>query len=204
MNVAGEAQERIEGYLKQVQEGLRGLRNEQVVEITTELRSHIMERSSAAGELTANRVSVALKALGTPEELARAYAADEVLARAEVSRTPLRLLDSLFRWASMSLAGFLLLMATLAGYFLGLAFVGVALLKPFHPAAAGLWSLSDQPGNLELSLRMGFGPMPAHGHELLGWWIVPLGVGIGCGLVMATTQLALWCVRMYRQSHALR
>lgn len=203
MSAAGEAEQRIESYLNDVQKRLRGLGSEQTREIIAELRSHILERAAAGGGLTTDGVTAALEALGSSEELAREYAKDAVLARAEISRTPLRLLDGLFGWATMSLAGFVVLIITVLGYFLGAAFVIVAGLKPFHPATAGLWSLSDRPGDLQLSLRMGFGTVPATGHELLGWWIVPLGLAAGCGLVVVTTRFALWCVRMYRRSRGM-
>ena len=204
MNVAGEAQQRIERYLKDVRQRLRGLREEQLADITGELRSHILERASRGGEVTIAGVSAALEALGSAEELAREYAKDELLARAEISHTPWRLLDSLFGWATMSLAGFVVLMATISGYFLGIVFLLVAALKPFHPATAGLWALRDRAGDLELSIRMGFGVAPSSGHELLGWWIIPLGMVAGCGLVVGTTRFALWCVRTYRRSQGLR
>lgn len=204
MKAAVEAHDRVEGYLNEVRKGLRGLREEQLTEIIAELRSHILERAAGGGDLTAEGVNAALRALGSPAELAREYATDEVLARAEISRTPLRLLDSLFGWATMSLAGFAVLIVTVIGYFFGFVFVTVAVLKPFHPATAGLWSLSDRPGDTELSLRMGFGTIPVSGHEVLGWWIVPLGLVVGCGLGIVTTRFALWCVRMYRRSRALR
>jgi uncharacterized membrane protein len=204
MSAADEAQQRIENYLNEVQKRLRGLGPEQVREIIAELRSHILERDGVVGELTADRVSPALNALGPPDELARAYTTDEVLARAEISRTPWRLLDSLFGWATTSLAGFVVLLVTLSGYFLGVVFLLVAALKPFHPATAGLWALRDRAGDLELSIRMGFGIAPSIGHELLGWGIIPLGMVAGCGLVVGTTRFALWCVRIYRRSRAPR
>lgn len=204
MNVAGEAQQRIERYLRDVRQRLRGLREEQLADITGELRSHILESASHGGEVTIEGANAALEALGSAEELAHEYAKDEVLARAEISRTPWRLLDSLFGWATMSLAGFVVLMVTISGYFLGIVFLLVAALKPFHPATAGLWALRDRAGDFELSIRMGFGVAPSSGHELLGWWIIPLGMVAGCGLVVGTTRFALWCVRIYRRSQGLR
>jgi hypothetical protein len=200
MSAHGEAQLKIEQYLSDVRSRLRGLGEEQVSEIIAELRTHIAERAAPAGELTIDGVSAALRTLGSSEDLAREYAADEVLARAEISRSPLRLLDSLFAWATMSVAGFLVLIGAISGYFVGVVLLLVALLKPFHPSTAGLWALRNGPDDLELSVRMGFGAPPSNGHELLGWWIVPLGIVIGCGLVILTTRFALWCVRMYRRS----
>ena len=200
MNATSEAQQRIDEYLNELQRRLRGMGREQEREIIAELRSHILEKTGVEGELSVARVSAVLKALGSPQELAREYTQDEILSRAEISRTPLRLLDSLFGWATMSMAGFLVLVVTMIGYFLGVVFLIIAFLKPFHPATAGLWSLSDRPGDLVLSLRLGFGSVPANGHELVGWWMVPVGLVIGCGLGILTTKFALWCVRMYRRT----
>jgi len=197
-------QQRIEEYLRQVRSRLRGLREEEVVEIIAELRSHIVERATPAGDSTVDGVSAALGALGDPEDLAREYVKDEVLARVETSRSPLRLLDSLFGWATVSAAGFLVLMVTLSGYLLGAVFVLVALLKPFHPATAGLWVLRDSAADLELSVRLGFGTAPSSGRELFGWWVVPLGLLVGCGLIVLMTRLALWCVSIYRRARPLR
>lgn len=198
----GGAQLKIDEYLSEVRSRLRGLGEQQVSEIITELRSHIAERAAAGGELTADGVSAALRALGSSEELAREYAADEILARAEISRSPLGLLDSLLAWATISMTGVLVLTGAITGYFVGVVFLLVALLKPFHPATAGVWALRDGTGDAGWSLRMGFGRAPGNGHELLGWWIVPLGIVIGCGSLILTTRFSIRCVRMYRRSRA--
>ena len=197
------ADHKIDAYLKEVRCELRGMGEEQSREIIAELRSHIVERASADGSLTDPGVDAALATLGSAKELASEYVTDELLARAVVQHAPFRLLDSLFGWASISGAGFLVTIISIFGYFLGAVFVLVAILKPLHPADAGLWALHDSTGDLELSVRLGFGSPPTNGHELLGWWIVPLGLLIGCGLVVFTTRFALWCVRMYRRSRLL-
>jgi hypothetical protein len=153
--------------------------------------------------VTAAGVDTALAALGSPEELASQYMTDNLLAQAEVSRSPVRILESLFRWASLSIAGFFVLLGAVAGYFLGLVFMLLAILKPFHPQTAGLWVPRDNTGDLAISLRLGFGSAPVGASEVLGWWVVPLGFVAGCGLVILTTRFALWCARHYRRSRAL-
>jgi hypothetical protein len=89
------------------------------------------------------------------------------------------------------------------GYFLGGAFILCAVLKPFHPATAGLWILPDGAADITYSLRLGFSSVPTGGREVLGWWIVPLGLVVGGALVISTTLFALWCARQYRRSHVL-
>jgi Protein of unknown function (DUF1700) len=203
MAIASDAQRKIEAYLNKMRGHLRGLSEEDTREIVEELRSHIVEKAAAEGAVTAAGVDAALAALGSPEELASAYVTDGLLARAEVSRSPFRVLDSLFRWASLSVAGFFVLLCSITGYFLGVVFILVAALKPFHPETAGLWVTRDNTGDLSFSLHLGFGYAPVVGHEVLGWWVVPIGLLAGCGLVILTTRFALWCARQYRRSRAL-
>jgi hypothetical protein len=101
MTMSGDAQQRIEAYLGRLRQRLRGMNDEDAREIVEELRSHITDKAAADGEITAAGVDAALAALGNPEELASQYTTDNLLARAEVSRSPARILESLFRWASL-------------------------------------------------------------------------------------------------------
>jgi uncharacterized membrane protein len=196
----GQAQKKIEAYLTTLRSLLRGMSSETSREIIEELRSHIADKASAGGVLIPHKVDAALDALGSPANLASLYTTDELLMQAEVSRSPVKIIDSLSRWASFSIIGFLVLISSVFGYFVGFALVLCAVLKPFHSPAAGLWRLADG----ELSLRMGFGIAPPAGRELLGWWIIPLGLVVGCGLVTLTTRFALWCVKEYRASRSPR
>lgn len=200
---ANDAQQRVETYLGRLRVRLRGINDLDVREIVEELRFHILDKAGVSGEVTAAGVDAALAALGSPEELASEYLTDSLLARAEVSRSPVQILESLFRWASLSVAGFFVLLGSILGYFFGVAFVLCALVKPFHPQTAGLWVFRDSTGNLVTSLRLGFGSPPVGGRDVLGWWIVPIGLVVGCGLLMLTTRFALWCARVYRRSHVL-
>ena len=203
MTTAGHAQQRIDAYLGRLRRGLRGINDEDARDIVEELRGHITYKASPSGEVTAAGVEAALAALGTPEELASQYMTDELLSRAAVSRSPIRILESLFRWASLSVAGFFVLLSSITGYFLGGAFTLCGVLKIIHPQSAGLWAFRDNTGGFELSLRLGFGSAPAGGRDVLGWWILPIGLVVGCGLVMLTTRFALWCARQYRRSRVL-
>ncbi len=198
----GDAQQKIEAYLGRLRQLLRGMNSEDASEIVEELRSHIADKAAASGQVTAAGVDAALTLLGTPEELATQYTTDALLARAEVSRSPLRILESLFRWASLSVAGFLVLLATIVGYFFGGVFMWCGVLKIIHPQSGGLWAFPNGT-DTEISLRLGFGTPPPGGRDLLGWWIVPVGLIVGCGLVILTTRFALWCARQYRQSLVL-
>ncbi len=200
---AAEPEQKVDAYLRRLSTLLRGMSKEDAQEIIEELRGHITEKATVNGELTTAAVDAALAALGDPDELAAQYVTDIVLARAEVSRSPVRILKSLWRLASLSVAGFFVLLGSIVGYAFGAAFILSALLKPFFSARTGLWYFPAN-GDSTISLRLGVTGSAVNGRELLGWWIVPIGLAVGCGLVMLTTQFALWCVRRYRRSRALR
>jgi hypothetical protein len=198
-----DAQQRMEIYLGRLRARLRGVSEESICEIVEELRGHIIEKAAAGGDVKASGVDAALAALGSPEELARQYLTDDLLARAELSRSPLRILSSLLRWASLSVAGFFVLVGSIVGYVLGSSLILCALLKPFHPRSAGLWASRDSTDDLMLSIRLGFGSAPATGRDVLGWWIIPIGLLVGSGMLMLTARIALWCARLYRRSRPL-
>ncbi|MFZ0799147.1 MAG: DUF1700 domain-containing protein [Terriglobales bacterium] len=200
MTIPGDSQRRIEAYLGRLRGRLRGMKDDEVREIVEELRSHIIDKLVADGETTAAAVDAALAALGSPEELASQYITDNLLARAEVSRSPVRILKSLFRWASLSVAGFFVLLGSILGYFFGAVFTLVAVAKLFHPRTAGLWVFPNAHGDSEISFRLGFGSVPVGGKDVLGWWIVPIGWMAGGALVMLTTHIAVGFVRQYRKS----
>lgn len=201
--MANTAQNKIDSYLERLRQGLRGMNDEGVWEVIEELRSHITEKATAKGELNELSVDAALAALGTPETLAREYLTDALLSRTQDTRSPARILNGLFHWASLSVAGLFALLASLAGYSFGLLCLFSAMLKVVHPATAGVWSLLDATGDTNLSVRLGFGPPPANGHELLGWWIVPLGLGLGFACLLLTTSFARWFIRQFRQFQTL-
>jgi hypothetical protein len=195
--------QRIDAYLARLRTRLFGFNELEVDEIVKELRSHIEDKIAGNGTETVPGVDRVLATLGSPEALANEYITDNLLARAVASRSPLRILESLFRLASLSVAGFFVLFGSVMGYFLGAVLILVALLKPFHPQTAGLWVLRDSAGDAEISLRLGFGSVLVGGKEVLGWWIIPIGLLAGCAVVVLTTRFSVWCARQYRKSRPL-
>ena len=196
MTISADSQQKIDAYLKTLRKRLRGLSDQDSSDVVEEIRSHILDKAAVEGEITPGAVASALAALGSPEELASQYVTDDLLTRARVTRSPWLILRSLFRWASLSFAGFCILMFSVIGYFLAGAFVLCAVLKPIYPHTAGLWLLPD-PADISLSLRLGSGTPPVDARELLGWWIIPLGLVAGVGLVLLTFHFGLWSIRKF-------
>jgi Protein of unknown function (DUF1700) len=190
--------QKIELYLKQVRSGLRNLPEPQVADVLQELRSHILERAQSGGTLSDTATDAALQSLGRPQEVASLYVAENFMARAESSRTPWTVLRGIFHWATLSLKGFVVLTICLTGYGFGAAFFIAALAKPFNPHAVGLWMTGEN----SLSLRLGMTDSPAHGHELLGWLLIPLGCSLGGGTILLTTHFGLWCIRRFQRARS--
>jgi len=202
MAIAGDEQQKIDSYLDKLRKSLRGVNDNDLREIVEELRSHILDKAAASGEVTSAGVDAALAALGSPEELTSQYITDNLLARAEVSRSPWRILLGIFRWAGLSAVGFFVFLGSVIGYALAGSLMWCAVLKPIYPATVGLW-VSNRLGDVEYSLHLGFGVPAAGSREILGWWIIPIGLVGGYALLMLTTRHALWWVRRFRKSRPL-
>jgi uncharacterized membrane protein len=116
MTISADSQQKIDAYLHLLRKRLRRFSDEDARDIVEEIRSHIMDKAVVSGNITPDGVASALSALGSPEELASQYMTDDLLARVTVSRSPWFILRSLFRWASLSFAGFAVLMFSVVGY----------------------------------------------------------------------------------------
>jgi hypothetical protein len=186
---------RLEDYLSDLRARLRGLSKSEVDDILAELRSHVRDSAVPGDEPTEAEVTAVLARLGSPSALAAAYLADRLLQEAERSRSPWRLLTGLSRWAALSAAGGFALCGVVAGYVVAASFFLAALVKPFRPDRAGLFRMADN-----LSLRLGLSASPGPpGEELLGWWIVPLGVLLGGMAYGLTVSFARWAIRRHRR-----
>lgn len=188
MNHPPKVQARIDSYLINLRRSLGNLPAEEVQEILREIRGHILERAEASGELTEERMVLILKALGRPEDIAPLYQAEALVSRARASLSPLLILRGALRWAMVSLLGFLSFLVALFGYAMGFGFFLTAVLKPFLPDRVGLWW---GPDNYGLGTRDSASPAT----ELLGWWIVPVGLLAGTVLVILTTRLLRFLLR---------
>ncbi|MGA9042526.1 MAG: DUF1700 domain-containing protein [Terriglobales bacterium] len=197
MTISTDSQQRIDAYLNILRKRLRGLSDEDSRDIVEEIRSHVLDKAAIGGDITPDAVVSALAALGNPEALASQYVTDDLLMRAQVARSPWLILRSLFRWAGLSVAGFCILMLSLIGYGLAGSLVLCALLKPFHPQTDGLWLLNSPQDPHSFSLHLGFSSLSVDGREVLGWWIVPIGLALGAWLGLLTFYSGRWSIRQF-------
>ena len=81
-----------------------------------------------------------LKAMGTPEEIARQYRLELLLNRSAWRISPWSVLRTLFRWTLTGIQGYIVFVLALIGYTMAAAFYITALLKPFFPHNVGVFS----------------------------------------------------------------
>jgi hypothetical protein len=91
--------------------------------------------------------------------------------------SPAVVLATMLRLARLSVNAVLAFLLSLVGYGFAACWLIVAIAKPFAPGRIGLWLLPDPTGDLSFSLGSRASSLGA--HDLLGWWIVPIGLVIG-------------------------
>jgi hypothetical protein len=193
-NDAGKAH--LETYLAQVQRHLHGLPDAEAREVIAELRSHVLDK--VEGAPTPERVEAAIAELGTPREVARLNVTERVVAHIEIHRSPLSVLWGVMRLAGLSVYGFFVFLVSFTGYGVALSLLVMAAVKPFLPDHAGLWWTPDAKFGHTLSLGVVF-PAPG-GQELLGWWIIPVGILGGLLIGWLTWRFGIFSVRYMRRS----
>lgn len=191
-------QRKLDGYLAELRGRLHTLPEAQVTDIVEEIRSHVLDSAASGGTLNVAAIDASLYRLGPPSALAASYITDNLLAQAERNRMPWTILRAVFHWATLSVKGFLVLLVCLPGYLFGASFFVAALMKPFN-AKTGLWMQNED----SFSLVLGLTRSMAHGHELLGWTLIPIGLALGGGTILLTTHFAQWSIRRFRESRAL-
>jgi hypothetical protein len=179
--------EPLEVYLQAVEEHLQSLSPEDSSEIILELRSHVLDR--VKGDLSDATVSATLTRLGDPREIARINLRMRLAAVAVAHPQLLTAAGILSRLVAIGGKGFLILILSLTGYAFAACWLLTALAKPFAPDRVGLWLLPDPTGDLSFSLgRHGAG---AAGHDILGWWIIPIGLLVGAICAFLTYRIDL-------------
>lgn len=183
-------QKRIDSYLAELRRCLGELPPEEVHDILQEIRGHILERAEATGELTEEHLVAILKALGRPEEIAPLYQVDSVVAKARVSISPRLVMRGIRRWSSVSAWGLVLFVLGVVGYAAGFSLMLSALAKIISPDKVGAWLHGG-------SFSIGTTSDPA-ARDVLGWWLVPVGLAAGSFVVFGTTRLLRWTLRFAR------
>ena len=197
-----DTERRIESYLSRLRKQLHRRSAGNWKESVSELRSHIVERATVGGEKTEASVEDVLQSLGSPEDLAEQYLTDALPWDLEPNSARCGYTHGFSRWTRLIATGVPVLLLATVGYFFGAVLLICALSKLFHPDSAGLWRIPDV-HDITVSLRLGFGSghPPVGSADLLGWWIIPIGLLSACLLLSMATRLALCSLRLFRRYH---
>jgi hypothetical protein len=185
----------LDTYLSQVQRYLGGLPDAEAREVIAELRAHVLDK--VEGAPTPQRVEAAIAELGTPKEVARLNVTERVVAHLDIHRSPRSVLGGVTRLAGLSAYGFFVFLVSFTSYGVALSLLVMAAVKPFWPAHAGLWWTPDPKFGHSLSFGVVF-PSPG-GRELLGFWIIPIGVVGGLLIGYLTWRFGLISARQMRR-----
>jgi hypothetical protein len=199
MNTAVRAEREIDSYLRQLRSALGPLPAAQADDIIGEIRSHLVETAAGDRGSNAQRVADAIARLGDPATLANAYLMENLALRAQSTRSPFLLLRLVLLWAARSVEGLVALVVAFFGYATALIGLGCALFKPFTPERIGLWVRQVAADDFSYQLGRVSAP-PSDARELLGWYIIPLGLIVGGIAFAATTRFLLAMVRKYRRT----
>ncbi len=169
--------ELIHDYLSTLGRYLARLDKETADEVIREIESHIYDRLDGQGD--ENNVSAILDGFGEPRELASAYV-DHV-----IDGTPPPKGFSAIAVVKKGASKSIYYMTGFFGYLLGIAAVVIGILEPFDPDNIGVWSTTHGQ-----SFVIGvFTNQPEGTTEVLGWWLVPIALLAGGGVILFTRRL---------------
>jgi hypothetical protein len=205
MSLSAESQKSVDAYLGALRKQLRELMDEDVNDIVAEIRMHILDRTfdpaKTSDDAAPEAVAATLAALGPPPELAERYRTDELLKRAQMSRSPAYILRSVLSWAGLSLVGLIVFCISVVGFGLGGGVFVLGVLKVMDYHGTGIYG---QFTDTSSSLGFQSGGPRAGQHELLGFWLLPLGLLGGPALFFLTARLGLWSLRKFWRPRAWR
>jgi uncharacterized membrane protein len=179
----------IEEYFSQLEARMSDLPASDRQEFTRELRAHVFDRLELVAAVTEEDCRSVLKALGTPEEIARQYRLERIMNRSAWRTSPLSVLRTLLRWTVTGVQGYTVFMVAFTGYAMAAAFYVSALLKPFFPNNVGFFV-----GRHDLAL--GFFPAPK-GEAVLDAYFIPIAIVLGYVFTIGTTLLIRLLMRRF-------
>jgi uncharacterized membrane protein len=180
----------MESYLATLRLQLAPLTLSEREEIVMEIVAHVRDSAEQSGA----SVEAVLTRLGPAEALASQYRDGLLIRRASRSFSPIVLLRATMRLATRSVAWIFVFFLGVFGYSFGAGFVIIAFAKMIVPSHAGAWVQNGR--------MIGFGAfeygMPSSAHEVLGLWIIPLGLTAGSLTLLLTTFLIRNSLRVSR------
>jgi HAAS domain-containing protein len=180
------AEARVNGYLFVLERSLKTfLPRETVADAIREIESHLRERIASATPAPDERATLEriLAELGPPLRVAQAYSAERTFDEAVATGRFVPIVRAVWHLAFTTVTGFFAALGLFVGYGIGAALLMVAAMKPFFPANVGLFMPDD--GRWDFNLGGHF-PIPAGQHQVAGYWIIPICLLAGLGILVLT------------------
>jgi len=156
---------------------------------------------STDGDLSEPALTRALVALGTPKDVAQLNLRMRVVGANINNWSPRDIARAVTRLALLGGEGLWVFVLSIVGYTFAGCWLLTALAKPFAPDRVGLWLMPDAQGDVSLSLgRHGAGTV---GHDIFGWWIIPLGLTIAATCAAALYRYDVRFLRRVANSRRL-
>lgn len=172
-------------YLDQIDSLLRakGIPSAERIDFLAELKSHLSERlAEFQAQGAADPLAQTLAAFGTPQEITAEFTARSTLRSASRSYLPLRLLSATWRITRTLGLGFSVLLTSITGYALAVAFFAVSIAKYIFPEKVGFFIG-------EHGINWGISPRNASAYELAGDNFIPISLALAVFFALGTTFL---------------
>ncbi len=172
-------------FFDQISKILRQVPKDQKDEIILELQGHVLESiMNDNSESGPDRIMNALDKLGDPEDFLRPIVADKLLSDGTRTFRPLTLFYGLYYNMFASARRFLISLVFAAGYLLLFIFLSASVAKLFIPEF-GLYI--HETGGFSLGLMSEEARLVS--QEVLGFWLVPVGILLSVILYVILTKL---------------
>lgn len=179
----------IEDYFSQLDAKMSDVPSAERREFSRELRAHVLDRLEQAAMPTEDDCRTVLKALGTPEEIARQYRLERIMKGSAWKTSPLSILRVLLRWTVTGIQGYAVFMVAFTGYSVAASFYLGAVLKPFFPRNVGFFVGANE-------LMLGRWPAP-HATAVLDHYFIPISILVGYLFTVGTTLLIRFIMRNF-------
>jgi hypothetical protein len=197
MNLSETGEARIRGYLFVLGRSLRAfLPGDVASDSVREIESHLRERLAQTDAMPNEAAAVerVLAELGPPLRVAQAYAAELAVDEAVATGRMMAMARALWHLATTTAGGFFAALGLFVGYVTGGAFVFTAALKPIFPANVGLFAVDGVPRSFGAQF-----PAPDGAEVWGGYWVVPICLAAGLGVLVVTHRGARRFLSWWRE-----
>lgn len=199
MTLSEIGQARVHGYLFVLRQSLKTfLPPETVSDAVREIESHLRERVDAAAPVPDERAALEkiLNELGPPLRVAQAYSAERTIDEAVTTGRFVPILRAIWQLAVTTIAGFFTALGLFVGYITSFAFLALAALKPIFPNNVGVQYVRGYPVGLGAHF-----PLSPDTDLRGGYWVIPIAVFCGLGILVGTQRGARAFLRRWRERH---